>query len=266
MELQEILAKVEPMARQAGAILKEHFGKPEAHTKKGDVDLLSEADKASEAYLLAVLKEAFSAYAVIGEEGSDYHPGAGAPDYYWYIDPLDGTTNFVHGLPHFSVSIALAGIDRRPVLGVVYDPLRDECFTAYQGGGAFLNGQPLRVSQAEKLVDSLVVTGFPYDRRTSPENNLKAFNAMLLRAQGVRRIGSAALDLAYVAAGRLDGYWEMKLHMWDCYAGIVLVQEAGGRVTDYRESEQLLYQKHPQVLATNGKIHNEMSVVLVTAR
>jgi myo-inositol-1(or 4)-monophosphatase len=265
-EFQDIRPQVETIAREAGAILRNYFGKANGTDHKGELDLVTDADRAAEAHITEALQTQFPDYAIVGEEGSDYHPGGGAPDYYWYVDPLDGTTNFVHGIPHFSVSIALAGIDRRPVLGVVYDPIRDELFSAHEGGGTTLNGEAIKISSTEKLIDSLVVTGFPYDRRSSLENNLKAFNAMALRVQGIRRVGSAALDLAYVAAGRFDGYWEMKLNMWDCFAGIVLVREAGGKVTDYRESDQHLYQKHPQVLATNGHIHSEMSVVLVTTR
>lgn len=266
MDLQATLAKAEQIAREAGAILREYYRKPREFSLKADIDLLTEADKAAEAHIVNALKEAFPQFSIVAEEGTDYSPGKGATDYYWYVDPLDGTTNFSHRLPHFAVSIALAAIDRKPEIGVVYDPMRDECFTAYKGGGAFLNGEKISVSTTPDLLNSLTCTGFPYDRRTSPENNLKEFNKMSTRTQGVLRLASAALDLAYVACGRLDGYWEQKIQLWDCLAGIILVQEAGGKVTDYRESENLLYQKRPQVLATNGLIHNEMSVVLVTAR
>jgi myo-inositol-1(or 4)-monophosphatase len=266
MDSQATLAKAESIAREGGAILREYYQKPREFSLKGEVDLVTEADRAVEAHIVNALKIAFPQYSIVAEEGNEYSPGKGASDYYWYVDPVDGTTNFSHRLPHFSITLALAGIDRKPEIGVVYDPIRDECFTAYKGGGAYLNGTKIAVSTTSDLISALLCTGFPYDRRTSPENNLKEFNKMILRVQGVHRLGSAALDLAYVACGRLDGYWETKLNLWDCLAGVLLVQEAGGKVTDYRESENLLYQKRPQVLASNGLIHNEMSIVLVTAR
>jgi myo-inositol-1(or 4)-monophosphatase len=262
MNYQEILTTIEQLARDAGAILKKHFEQPRQHMLKGDVDLVTDADREAEDLILNALKEQFPDDGIVGEEGGSYNPGKGARDYYWYIDPLDGTTNFAHRFPHFCVSIALTGIDRTPILGVVYDPIRDECFKAYAGGGATLNNQPIQVSDVEPLANALVVTGFPYDRRTSPDNNVKEARDMIVRAQGFRRTGSAALDLCYLAAGRVDGYWEQKLHLWDCLAGIVIVQEAGGTVTDYRGKMDLVYQKRPQVLATNGRIHQEMQGVL----
>lgn len=266
MDLKVSLEKAEVIARQAGDILRDFYKKPRAHNLKGEIDLVTEADTTAEKQVVEALKEAFPECSIIAEEGSAYSPGKGATDYYWYVDPVDGTTNFAHRMPYFSVSLALAGIDRHPVLGVIYDPMRDECFTATKDGGAFLNKEKLEVSKTAKLADALLITGFPYDRRTSPENNFKEFNAMMMRCQSVLRLGSAALDLAYVATGRVDGFWEQKLNLWDCLAGILLVQEAGGKVTDYREGENLLYQKRPQVLASNGLIHNEISIALVTAR
>lgn len=260
--MENILPAVEKIAREAGDILKDYYKKLEGYRHKGDFDLLTEADEASEKYLIQSLKTAFPDYSIVAEEGGAYSPGKGASDYYWYVDPLDGTTNFAHRFPHFGVSIALAGIDRRPVLGVVYDPMRDECFTGIKGGGAFINGEKIQVSKTETLSQSLVATGFPYDRRTNPENNIKEAGIMLLHVQGVRRTGSAALDICYVAAGRLDGFWELQLQLWDCLAGIVILEEAGGKATDLRGKEDLLYQKRPQLLATNGLIHDEMRGVL----
>lgn len=258
--MENMLKTVEDIARQAGEILKEVYKKPPTYDRKGEIDLVTEADKASEKFLLEALQTAFPNYGIIAEEGGAYSPGKGASDYYWYVDPLDGTTNFAHRFPHFAVSIGLAGIDRVPVLGVVYDPMRDECFSAYEE--AFLNDEKIRVSKTETLNDSLVATGFPYDRRTDSVNNLREARDMMMKVQDVRRPGAAALDLAYVAAGRLDGFWELKLNLWDCVAGIALVKAAGGKVTDLNGNLDLLYQKRPQVLATNGLIHDEMQKVL----
>lgn len=266
MDFKATLEKTVEIARGAGGRLREHFSKPQQIDHKGDVDLVTEADTDTEKYIVDALKEAFPKYSIIGEEGGAYSPGGGASDYYWYVDPLDGTTNFAHRLPQFSVSIALAGIDRRPVLGVVYNPIMDEMFTAYQDGGAHLNNVAIKVSQVNELSNALIATGFPYDRRTSAENNLKEFEAMLKRAQGMRRLGSAALDLAFVACGRLDGYWEQKLHLWDCLAGIILVTEAGGQITDFRGGDSHVYEQRPQVLASNGHIHDAIRSALVTAR
>lgn len=257
-----ILKTIEAAAREAGEILKGYYKNTASYRLKGEIDVVTEADGASERYLLEFLQKAYPDYGIVAEEGGHYHPGRGGSDYYWYVDPLDGTVNFAHRMPHFCISMALAGVDRMPVLGLIYDPLRDECFLASRGGGAFLNGEKILVSKTENLVSALVATGFPYDRRTSPDNNIKEASAMLMQVQGFVRTGSAALDLAYVAAGRLDGYWEQKLNLWDCLAGIVLVEEAGGRVTDYQGKLDLVYQKRPQVLATNGLIHEEMRKVL----
>lgn len=260
--METILKTAEGIARQAGEILREYYKKPVSYNRKGEIDLVTEADHAVEKFLLEALPKAFPDYAVVSEEGGGYSPGKGASDYYWYVDPLDGTTNFAHRFPHFAVSLGLAGIDRVPVLGVVYDPMRDECFTGYQGGGAFLNGEKLHVSKTDTLLDAMLATGFPYDRRTDAQNNIPEANAMLLQTQDIRRVGSAALDLCYVAVGRLDGYWERKLNLWDCVAGIVMVQEAGGKVTDLQGKIEMLYEKRPQILASNGLIHAQIIEVL----
>ncbi|MCL4879901.1 MAG: inositol monophosphatase [Anaerolineae bacterium] len=262
MEYTQILKTVEAIARQAGEILKDYYKQAGGYTLKGEIDIVTEADSASERVILAALQQSYPDYGIVAEEGGLYHPGRGASDYYWYVDPLDGTINFAHGFPHFGVSIALAGIDRVPVLGLIYDPLRDECFSSYRGGGAFLNGVKLRVSKTKTLISALVATGFPYDRRTSPDNNIKEADAVLMNVQNLLRTGSAALDMAYVASGRLDGFWEKKLQLWDCLAGIVLIEEAGGKVTDFKDQPNQVYQKRPQLLATNGLIHEELRKVL----
>jgi myo-inositol-1(or 4)-monophosphatase len=223
------LTDLEALARQAGDILRAGYGRrPEIHYK-GVIDLVTDMDHKSEDFLLAEIQRRFPGHAIQTEESGVI---AGGQDCcVWYIDPLDGTVNFAHGLPFFAVSIGYAeGGELR--LGAVYDPLRDEMYLAERGRGAWLNGEPIHVSAVEDLDHSLLVTGFPYDIRTHPENNLDLFNRFMLLSQGVRRLGSAALDLCYVAAGRLDGFWEVRLKPWDVAAGGLIVEEAGGAVTD----------------------------------
>ncbi|MEK7323923.1 MAG: inositol monophosphatase family protein [Chloroflexota bacterium] len=215
----DFLSTAVSIARRAGAILKENNGDRNVDFK-GEIDLVTDYDHRSEALIVSALGEVFPDHALRAEEGSRANTGA---DYEWLIDPLDGTTNFAHGLPIFSVSLALLH-HGEPVVGVVYDPSRDECFTAEKGGGAFLNGQRLQVSATPALDVALLVTGFPYDIRTNPHNNLAQFNHFAVRARAVRRLGSAALDLAYVAAGRFDGYWEFRLKPWDIAAGVLMVR------------------------------------------
>lgn len=251
------------IAREAGALLREGLGRGTAVTyKSSDVDLVTEYDTAAEALITTQLKAAFPGHRLVAEE-SGHHQGDGR-DYVWYIDPLDGTNNFAHGLPHFAVSLALyAG--QRPLLGVVYDPMRDECFSAVSGGGAQLVSggaeRPLRVSQAEDLLHSLLATGYPYDRHRSEQDNLAQAAAFLKAGQGLRRAGAAALDLAYVAAGRLDGYWEFKLKSWDVAAGLLLVQEAGGHVSTI-DGRPLSLEPMLSLVASNGRIHPAMITVL----
>jgi myo-inositol-1(or 4)-monophosphatase len=224
----------------------------QAHTKSTPFDVVTEADKASEAVIVAMLTKAFPDHGILAEEGGGNHAES---EYVWLVDPLDGTTNFAHGHPQFSVSIALQHAGSI-VVGVVYDVMRDELFTAARGAGARLNGRPIRVSCTPALTYSLLATGFPYDRQTDPQNNLDQFGDLLLRAQGVLHGGSAALDLAAVAAGRLDGYWEFKLKPWDLAAGVMLVAEAGGCVTDPQSAAPDLWTG--SVVASNGHIHDEL--------
>ncbi len=256
--MDEMLEAAIDTARQAGALLRMYWERGVVADHKGEIDLVTEADLASEALILQSLTKRFPGHAFLAEEGG----ASGASSHVWLIDPLDGTTNFAHGYPQFSVSIALQ-IDRCTELGVVYDPLRDELFVARRGYGAFLNGRPVRVSQTPDLEHSLLVTGFPYDRKTSEHNNIRQHTAFLMRSQGVLRAGSAALDLAAVASGRLDGYWEFKLSPWDWAAGILLVEEAGGRVTDAQGAAAGL--RPVGIVASNGRIHEEMLDVLRAA-
>jgi myo-inositol-1(or 4)-monophosphatase len=263
LDLHAALDTVEAIARQAGAILREHFERPrEAEHKNTRIDLVTAADRASEAYIVKALLEAFPNHHIHGEEGGGCGAAPEVTPYHWYVDPLDGTTNFAHRFPVFAVSIALSNPDLRPILGVVYDPTRDECFKGIRGQGATLSGQPLHVSSTENLGQALAATGFPYDSWTNPDNNVAEVGFFIVRTQGVRRAGSAALDLCYVAAGRFDLYWEHGAKPWDVQAGILFVEEAGGRVSDYHGQPNGDAYSGRMILATNGYLHDQAVAVL----
>ena len=240
----------------AGKLLMEKLRTGFAVSYKGDTNLVTEADLASEELIVSRIRAAFPGHTILAEEG---HPGETDGEYRWIIDPLDGTTNYAHGYPAFSVSIAL---EIRGIVewGIVYNPNLEEQFGARRGSGAFLNGLPVKVSKVNTLNDSLLVTGFPYDVRTNPYNNLDFFAGFMLRSQAVRRIGSAALDFCYVAAGRFDGFWEIELRPWDMAAGVLIAREAGGMVTDITGAPCSIYQL--QCVASNGLIHEQMLAVL----
>jgi myo-inositol-1(or 4)-monophosphatase len=244
-------------AEQAGAILIKHFGKTLNIRYKDRINLVTKADREAEQNIVRRLLKAFPAYGILAEEGT-----AVAGDTRWIVDPLDGTTNYAHGYPIFCVSIALER-DGEIVLGVIYDPVRKEMFSAERGHGAVLNRNRIHVSRIRSLGRAFLVTGFSYDVHTSPDNNLDHFTNFILKAQAVRRDGSAALDLVYLACGRFDGFWELKLHSWDTAAGSLLVQEAGGRVTDFRGRPFSIYAQ--ETLASNGFIHKVMQRVLAKA-
>ena len=243
-------------AREAGAILREGFGRTHVAERKGAIDLVTEYDKRSEALVLGRIHERFPNHRVLAEE-SGTQGGQGAVR--WVIDPLDGTTNFAHNYPFFCVSIGVE-VDGRMAAGAIYDPVRDEMFAAAQGRGATLNDQPIRVSTVGTLQDALLVTGFPYDVREHPDRHLGPFRAFLTRAQALRRDGSAALNLAYLAMGRFDGFWELWLSPWDLAAGTLIVQEAGGQITRWNGSAFSIEGK--ELLASNGRLHEEMLDVL----
>jgi len=247
-------------ARSAGKLLREELGGTRRIHHKGIINIVTEMDQRSEALIIGRLLEAFPDHAVLAEEGG---VTVGRSEYRWHIDPLDGTTNYAHGLPLFAVSIALerAGVVE---LGVAYDPNLDECFVAERGKGATLNGEPIQVSNCTTLDQSLLVTGFPYDIRTTTETNLPEYATLSLRAQAVRRLGSAVLDLCYVACGRLDGFWELALGPWDMAAGGLIVLEAGGRVTNVLGGPWRL--QGPGVLASNGHIHEAVLEGLAATR
>jgi myo-inositol-1(or 4)-monophosphatase len=257
----ELGATARELALAAGAILREGYGRRHRPERKGRIDLVTEYDRRSERFLLDALRERHPGHAVLAEE-SGSHAAAGSSGVRWIVDPLDGTTNFAHNYPFFAVSIA-AEVDGRLAAGAIYDPVRDELFAAVAGGGATLNDTPLRVSEIAGVEDALLVTGFPYDVRERPERPLAQFRAFLTRAQAIRRDGSATLNLCYVACGRFDGFWEASLSPWDMAAGTLIVREAGGRVTAFDGGEFRLEGR--QILASNGRLHDEMMAILADA-
>jgi myo-inositol-1(or 4)-monophosphatase len=244
-------------ALEAGKILREEFALPPDIAYKGDVDLVTQADRRSELAIVARISKYFPEHTISAEEGLGHQRSS---EFRWHVDPLDGTTNFAHKYPCFSVSIALAQ-GGSALAGVVYNPISNELFAAARGEGATLNGKKIAVSQVSTLSTSLLCTGFPVHKRRA-SNNIHYYYDFTLRSHGVRRDGSAALDLASVACGRFDGFWEFGLNAWDTAAGILLVQEAGGAVTNFDGSPYTL--GGPVVLATNSRIHEEMRQVALT--
>jgi myo-inositol-1(or 4)-monophosphatase len=248
------------LARDAGAVLRDRFGQPHQVRFKGAIDMVTEADQAAEALIAGRLRDAYADHLLLCEEGS--RGTALDSRYRWVIDPLDGTTNFAHGLPTFAVSIALEE-EGHPIIGVVYDPMRDELFVSYRGGGATLNGESIHVSLTDRLVSSILVTGFSYDfeRRALQAEIWRDF---LTRVQAIRQTGSAALNLCYIACGRLDGYWERGISPWDVAAGALMVSEAGGTVTDMRGGP--FHSDDREILASNGALHADLLDVIVNHR
>jgi myo-inositol-1(or 4)-monophosphatase len=258
---ESFLPAMSAIAREAGTLLMHHFQQHLKIEYKGDADLVTAADRASEALIRERLRQKWPEHDVLGEEQGLNDQGS---EYRWYVDPLDGTTNFAHGYPVFCVSLALEyqpleqrlqGTPGRRIAGVVYDPTRDELFTAEQGRGAQLNGETIRVSQTANLKEALVATGFPsHKRHKNP--NIYFYHQVTLRTHGVRRAGSAALDLCGVACGRFDGFWEFNLNPWDTAAGVLIVEEAGGRVSRFDGSPFELDSR--ETMASNGLIHGEL--------
>ncbi|MBF0529292.1 MAG: inositol monophosphatase, partial [Deltaproteobacteria bacterium] len=249
----EILETALTSAKAAGEILSTAWQGPKQVRYKGDINLVTEFDLAAEKAIVTLISRTFPDHIIVAEEGGQTNTSS---PYRWYIDPLDGTTNFAHGFPVFAVSIAFEapGPNGPEVkVGVIFDPLRQEMYQAVKGQGAYLNHHPLKVSRETDLDHALLATGFPYDLRLNPEPVMSRFRAISLAVQGVRRAGSAALDLAWLAAGRFDGFWEEKLHPWDTAAGTLLVLEAGGRVTDF--SDRPYVPTGQEILATNGLLH-----------
>lgn len=243
-------------ARAAGGILRDGFSRPMGVEKKSRRELVTAMDRASEETILKIIASAYPDDLVVAEESS---PGLGTSQRVWFVDPLDGTNNYAHGYPFFSIAVAVEE-GGSLVAGVVLDPLRGELFVAETGNGATLNGKPIRVSRAEALADSLVATGFPYDRSRETDNNLANLNRFILAVRGIRRGGSAELDLAYVACGRLDGFWELGLKAWDVAAGGLIVSEAGGTVTNM--SGRGWDHRRGDIVASNSLIQEEMISVI----
>jgi myo-inositol-1(or 4)-monophosphatase len=243
-------------AARAGEILRNDWDKAHTVEKKGAIDLVTEADVASEEAIIEVIRTAFPDHTILAEE-SGVLPGTDPHE--WIIDPLDGTTNYAHHLPEFSLSIAFA-LEGEMTFGLILNPVGRELFCAMRGQGAELNGRPIRVSRTKSVRESLLVTGFPYDLEPVIDPLMRRLERCLLAAQGVRRLGSAALDLCYVACGRFDGFWEQNLAPWDTAAGWIIAQEAGGMVSDFSQGAYSIDNK--EILATNGLIHQEMTTLL----
>ena len=240
-------------AREAGEVLRESFGGQHSVRYKGEVDIFTEVDERAERLITDILLRAFPTYGMLGEESGRVF--GQEEDIRWVVDPLDGTTNYAHGLPIFAVSIALE-TGGEVVLGVVHDPMKEETFTAERGEGATLNGQPIRVSDTDEPIQALIATGFPYDRAQMPEA-LELFGRFEGLTRDMRRLGATALDLCYVASGRLDGYYERGIWAWDIAAGSLILEEAGGKVTDYRGGELNLEGR--EIVASNGVLHRAMT-------
>jgi len=260
-DTEKFLSAAWQAADAAGTLMRESWLKPKEIDFKGAIDLVTSVDRESERRIVEIIRRSFPDHSVLAEEETDRQGTQG--EYRWIIDPLDGTTNFAHSYPQFCVSIALER-DGEVILGLVSDPLRGECFRALKGQGAALNDSPIRVSAVHILDRSLLATDFPYDRRENADYYLTFFQAFLTRSQGIRRAGAAALDLCYLACGRIDGFWELKLRPWDTAAGALIVAEAGGRLTDFSGNKFSIWGS--ETLASNGAIHDEMVAVLKQIR
>lgn len=264
LNLEDIRATARHIAYSAGGILRAYFeGTITEDIKSSNIDIVTEADKDAEAYITRRLLDIYPDTHIVGEEGGGYGAPIEEATYRWYIDPVDGTTNFANKLPMFAISMALTDAHMTPLIGVVYAPIMNEMFTASTGNGATLNDVPIHVGRKSTLRESVLATGFPYHRATTKDSNLDRFGAFLVKCRGMRRYGSAAIDLAYVANGRFDGFWESYLNPWDLLAGALLVKEAGGIVSDYRggTDPQATYQ-NGDIIAANASIHGEMCNVL----
>ncbi len=251
-----IVENAKRIAWEAGRILKERFGKYNRIDFKGDINLVTDTDRISQEFIREEIKKIYPDHSLLSEEGLEIRTQS---PFRWIIDPLDGTTNFAHGLPVFAVSIAVE-FEGEIFGGVVYNPVMDELFWSEKGKGAYLWQERIRVSETESLSKSLLATGFPYDIREDSNNNLNYFSRFAIRAQAIRRMGAASIDLCYVACGRFDGFWELKLFPWDVAAGTLIVEEAGGKITDFKGLPTNIYSK--EIVASNRKIHEEMIEVL----
>ena len=251
-ESNELLDFTTDTLAQAGEIVVRYFNRPiSVSTKSSEVDIVTQADLETEAFIVQRIQERYPHHSILAEEQG----ASGSSSSMWVIDPIDGTTNFAHSYPAFMIAIAHI-VHTEVVLAATYDPVRKEMFTAIRGNGAKLNNVPISVSNCSSLSSSIVATGFPYNRATTQDNNLRQFGNVMPKVQGIRRSGSAALDLAYVACGRLDGYWEYKLKLWDCAGGILMVEEAGGKVSTSDGSQWNIQSE--STVATNSYIHGQL--------
>ena len=260
MDLDQINRVGTAAAYGGGEILRKYFGNLIRVRKKGDIDLVTEADLESEQKIIASIRKVFPDHSILAEESGHTD---GTKDHQWIIDPLDGTTNFAHRLPIYAISIAFA-LKGEPIMGMVLNPASGEFFTATRGQGARLNAKPIRVSNIARMMDSVLGTGFRYDTDGIIEDLMARFTNCLKATQGIRRLGSAALDLCYVACGWIDGFWEQNLNPWDTAAGALIVSEAGGKVTDFKG--QAYHPEDNQILATNSRIHKDMLKLLTIRR
>lgn len=252
-----MIDKIIEISKEAGGVIRDGFGKNvNIEFKTNETNLVTEIDKKSEDIIIDFIKREFPEHGILAEESGAHEE---ASEYLWVVDPLDGTTNFAHGLPIFSVSIGVVK-NGNIVAGVIYDVMQDLVYAAEKGGGAYCNNQKIQVNKTAKLIRSLLVTGFPYDVLDNPDSTIEKFGAMLKQSRAVRRLGSAAIDLCYVAKGVFEGFWEVHLHPWDMCAGMLLVEEAGGRISNYNDQPIDIYSK--QLLATNGVIHDDMVNIL----
>jgi myo-inositol-1(or 4)-monophosphatase len=238
--------------KEGGAVLIQHFGKVKSIDYKGEINLVTEADRQSEQKIVSIIKDKYPDHSILAEETGN---SGGSSPFKWIIDPLDGTTNYAHSYPCFCVSLAIE-YEGEVIYGAVYDPMREEVFTAEKGDGAYVNGKIIKASSTQELNHCLLCTGFPYDVRDDIESNILNFRNFLMKSQAVRRDGSAALDLCYVAAGRFDGFWEQKLFPWDVAAGSLLVTEAGGKLSNFKGEKFNIYDT--EIVASNGIIHQQM--------
>ncbi|MFH0990630.1 MAG: inositol monophosphatase family protein [bacterium] len=245
-------------ALEAGRFLKENVGRiKQIERKHGqETNLVTEIDRKAEEIIITMIKQSYPDHDFLGEESGSHQAPS---EYRWVIDPLDGTTNYTHGFHIYCVSIGLE-VRGEIVLGAIYDPTLNELFSAERGKGAFLNGKSIHVSGVSSLIDSMLVTGFPYIIKQNPDHAIEHFNNFLMEAQALRRLGSAAIDMCYVASGKFEGFWEVALNPWDMAAGMVIIEEAGGKITDFHGNPTTIYSK--QILASNGIVHNQLMAVL----
>ena len=256
----EMINEIIQISKEAGELIRNAFGKTHSiEFKTNELNLVTETDKASEKLITDFVRKKFPTHGILAEEGSESNPDKVGTEYLWVIDPLDGTTNFAHGLPIFSVSIGVQK-NGETIAGVVYDVMRDVIYSAKKGSGSFENGEKISVSKNENLGHSVLVTGFPYNIKENPDKANERFIAFLKKARAIRRLGSAAIDFCYVASGVFDGFWEVSLHPWDICAGKLIVEEAGGNVTNFDGSPINIYSK--QILATNKLVHQDMIKIL----